>query len=26
MGEVWLTLLRAERVGYGMFVCRRRSS
>ena len=25
MGEVWLTLLRAERVGYGMFVCRRRS-
>ena len=22
--EVWLTLLRAERVGYGMFVCRRR--
>jgi SAM-dependent methyltransferase len=24
MGEVWLTLLRAERVGYGMFVCRRR--
>jgi hypothetical protein len=25
MGEVWLTLLRAERVGYGMFVCRRRA-
>lgn len=25
MGEVWLTLLRAERVGYGMFVCQRRS-
>jgi hypothetical protein len=25
MGEVWLTLLRAERAGYGMFVCRRRS-
>lgn len=25
MGEVWLTLLRAERVGYGMFVGRRRS-
>ena len=25
MGEVWLTLLRAERMGYGMFVCRRRS-
>jgi SAM-dependent methyltransferase len=24
MVEVWLTLLRAERVGYGMFVCRRR--
>ncbi|MBI3796474.1 MAG: class I SAM-dependent methyltransferase [Deltaproteobacteria bacterium] len=24
-GEVWLTLLRAERTGYGMFVCRRRS-
>ena len=26
MIEVWLTLLRAERAGYGMFVCRRRSS
>ena len=25
MGEVWLTLLRAERAGYGMFVGRRRS-
>ena len=25
MGEGWLTLLRAERVGYGMFVGRRRS-
>lgn len=25
MSEVWLTLLRAERAGYGMFVCRRRS-
>jgi SAM-dependent methyltransferase len=25
MGEIWLTLLRAERVGYGLFVGRRRS-
>jgi len=25
MGEVWLTLLQAERVGYGMFVGRRRA-